>query len=65
MGSCQFAANPSLAKQPQEAAESGKFDSGAMLTELSGINHKLHSSPFIKRMPSFDHVHVGQPVKSD
>lgn len=65
MGSCQFAANPSLAKQPQEAARFDKFDSRAMLTDLSGINHKLHSSLFIKRMPSFDHVHVGWPVKSD
>lgn len=65
MGSCQFAANPSLAKQPREVAELGKFDSGAMLTNLSGINHKLHSSPFTKRMPSFDDVHVGWPVKWD
>ena len=65
MGSCQFAANPSLAKQPQEAAELDKFDSRAMLTDLSRINYKLHSSLFIKRMPSYDHVHVGQPVKSD
>lgn len=65
MGSCQFAANPSLAKQPRERAELDKFDSGVMLTDLSGIYHELHSSPFIKRMPSFDHVLVGQPVKSD
>lgn len=64
MGSRQFAANPSLAKQPREATELDKFDSGAMLTDLSGINLKLLSSMFIKRMPSFDHVHVGWPVKS-
>lgn len=65
MGSCHFAATPSLAKQPWEAAELGKPDSRAMLTDLSGINHWLHSSLSIRRMPSFDHVHVGLPVKSD
>lgn len=65
MSSCQFAAKPSLAKQPQEAAELAKFDSRAMLTDSSGINHKLHSSLFIKRMSSLDHAHVGRPVKLD
>lgn len=63
MGSCHFAAAPSLAQQPWEAAVLGKLESGAALTHL---NESLAARFRVyERMPSFDHAHVGPPVKSD